>query len=147
LKPTVSHWKVFGSVAYVHIPDQRRVKLDDKSLMLIFVGYDERSKAYKLFDPTNKKIHISRDIQLNEESMWDWHAMMKTIHEKARNEMHSPMIIPPNNHKETPTSTTHKASLSDDEARPLKIRSIRDLYEATNELHLVSLGSRRQHSI
>jgi hypothetical protein len=71
LKSTVSHLKVFGSVAYVHIPDQRRVKLDDKSLKLIYVGYDERSKTYKLFDPTNKKIHISRDVQVNDEAMWD----------------------------------------------------------------------------
>jgi hypothetical protein len=30
-KPSVSHLKVFGSVAYAHIPDQKRVKLDDKS--------------------------------------------------------------------------------------------------------------------
>jgi hypothetical protein len=67
----VSHLKVFGSVAYVHILDQRRVKLDDKSLKLIFIGYDEMSKAYKLFDPSNKKIHISRHIQVNEEVIWD----------------------------------------------------------------------------
>jgi hypothetical protein len=26
VKPTVSHLKIFGSVAYAHIPDQRRVK-------------------------------------------------------------------------------------------------------------------------
>jgi hypothetical protein len=31
IKPTVSHLKVFGSVAYAHIPDQRRTKLDEKS--------------------------------------------------------------------------------------------------------------------
>jgi len=30
-KPIVSHLKVFGSVAYAHVPDQRRAKLDDKS--------------------------------------------------------------------------------------------------------------------
>jgi hypothetical protein len=65
------HLKVFGSVAYVHISDQRRVKLDNKSLKLIFIGYDERSKAYKFFDLTNKKIHISRGVQVNEETMWD----------------------------------------------------------------------------
>jgi hypothetical protein len=139
LKPTVSHLKVFGSVAYAHIPNQRRVKLDDKSLKLIFVGYDERFKSYKLFDPTSKKIYISRDVHVNEEAMWDWHAMVETIHEKARNEMHSPMIIPPNNHEETPTSITHEASSSDDEVRTPKTRSIGDLYEATNELHLVRL--------
>ena len=29
-KPTVSHFKVFGSMAYAHVPDQRRTKLDDE---------------------------------------------------------------------------------------------------------------------
>jgi hypothetical protein len=53
--------------------------------------------------------------------------------------MHSSMIIPPSNHEETPTSTTHEASSSDDETRTPKIRNIRDLYEVTNELHLVRL--------
>jgi hypothetical protein len=66
-----AHVHIPDQKSYVHIPDQKRVKLDDKSLKLIFVGYDERSKAYKLFDPTNKKMHISRDIQVNEEAMWD----------------------------------------------------------------------------
>jgi hypothetical protein len=65
--------------------------------------------------------------------------MVKTIHEKTRNEMHSPMIIPPNNNEEAPISTTHEAFSSDDEVRTPKTRSIRDLYEATNELHLVCL--------
>jgi hypothetical protein len=45
------------------------MKLDDKSLKLIFIGYDERSKAYKIFDPTNKKMHISHDVQVNKEAM------------------------------------------------------------------------------
>jgi hypothetical protein len=63
--------------------------------------------------------------------------MKETFHEKAP-EMHSPVNIPLNNHEEVPP-TTHDASSSDDEARPLKIRSIRDLYEATSELHLVCL--------
>jgi hypothetical protein len=30
VKPTVSHFKVFGSFAYAHIPDKKRVKLDEK---------------------------------------------------------------------------------------------------------------------
>lgn len=44
-KPTVSHLKVFGSVAYAHTPDQRRTKLDDKSKKYVFIGYDEKTKA------------------------------------------------------------------------------------------------------
>nr|GEY93522.1 putative reverse transcriptase domain-containing protein [Tanacetum cinerariifolium] len=31
LKPTVSHLRVFGSIAYGHVPSQRRLKLDDRS--------------------------------------------------------------------------------------------------------------------
>nr|GEW76248.1 DNA-directed DNA polymerase [Tanacetum cinerariifolium] len=31
LKPTVSHLRVFGSIAYVHLPSRRRLKLDDRS--------------------------------------------------------------------------------------------------------------------
>ncbi|KAJ3707124.1 hypothetical protein LUZ61_010829 [Rhynchospora tenuis] len=75
VKPAVSHLKVFGSVAYAHILDQRSTKLDDKSKKLIFIGYDERSKAYKLIDPATNKIHISRDVQVNEEGVWCWNSM------------------------------------------------------------------------
>ena len=50
-KPNISHLKVFGCIAYAHILDQRRSKLDDKSLSCIFISYDARSKAYKLYEP------------------------------------------------------------------------------------------------
>nr|GEV52976.1 copia-type polyprotein [Tanacetum cinerariifolium] len=44
LKPTVSHLRVFGSIAYVHVSSQRRLKLDDRSEKHVFVGYDKQSK-------------------------------------------------------------------------------------------------------
>ena len=67
-KPTVSHFKVFGSVAYAHVPDQRRMKLDDKSKKFVFIGYDEKKKAYKLYDPIERKVVVSRDVHVNEKS-------------------------------------------------------------------------------
>lgn len=30
-KPNISHLRVFGSIAYVHVPNEKRNKLDDKS--------------------------------------------------------------------------------------------------------------------
>jgi hypothetical protein len=57
-------------------------------------------------------------------------------------EMHIPMNMPKstfNNHEEAPIITTHEESSSDDETPTQKIRSIRDLYEVTSELHLVCL--------
>ncbi|KAK9708864.1 hypothetical protein QE152_g26941 [Popillia japonica] len=61
-KPDLEHIRVFGSVAYTHVPDQRRSKLDVKSRKLILVGYDGESNNYRLFDPVNKKITISRNV-------------------------------------------------------------------------------------
>ena len=44
-KQGVTHMKVFGCVAYAHIPDQLRRKLDNKGEKCIFIGYSEESKA------------------------------------------------------------------------------------------------------
>jgi len=38
-KLSISHLRVFGSVAHVHIPEQKKAKLDDKSEKFIFVGH------------------------------------------------------------------------------------------------------------
>ncbi|KAA0043668.1 polyprotein [Cucumis melo var. makuwa] len=61
-KPTVPYLKVFGSVAYAHVPNQRRTKLDDKCQKYVFIEYDEKTKVYKLFNPIEKKVIVSRDV-------------------------------------------------------------------------------------
>ena len=65
-KPSIGHLRIFGSPAYVHIPDAVRTKLDNKAEKCIFIGYSERSKAYKYFNPMTKKIAISRDVKFDE---------------------------------------------------------------------------------
>ncbi|GAU12447.1 hypothetical protein TSUD_229810 [Trifolium subterraneum] len=71
-KPFVSHFKVFGCIAYVHIPDNLRKKLDDKNYVCILLGISEESKAYKLYDPAKAKIVVSKDVKFDEASQWDW---------------------------------------------------------------------------
>ena len=44
-KPNISHLRVFGSIAFVHIPKEKRQKLDSKMLKCMFLGYDDESKA------------------------------------------------------------------------------------------------------
>jgi hypothetical protein len=46
----------------VHIPDDKRWKLDSKSKRCIFVGYSDSTKAYKLYDEEVRDIIISRDV-------------------------------------------------------------------------------------
>ena len=48
----------------------KRSKLDDKSVKLIFIDYDSNSKGYKLYNPTNEKTIIKRDMEFNEGG-WD----------------------------------------------------------------------------
>ena len=68
---SVSHLNFFGCVAYAHVPDELRKKLDNKGQRCIFVGYFEDTKAYKLYDPVARKVIISRDVQFVENESWD----------------------------------------------------------------------------
>ena len=61
-KADVSNLKVFGCISFVHVPDQKRKKLDKKSVKSIFVGYPSNSKGYKLYNPETKKMFRSRDV-------------------------------------------------------------------------------------
>ena len=72
IKPSVSYFRIFGSIGYVHVPDQQRRKLDDKSVKCVLLGVSEESKAYKLYDPIKQKIVISRDVKFVEDAAWDW---------------------------------------------------------------------------
>ena len=45
---SLSHLRVFGCDAYVHVPKEKRTKLDNKSKRCIFIGYKDGLKGYKL---------------------------------------------------------------------------------------------------
>ena len=72
IKPKVDHLRIFGSKAYVHIPDEKRRKLDPKSQVGIFVGYPEGSKGYKIFFPETRKFIRSRDVRFMENSKYGY---------------------------------------------------------------------------
>ena len=65
-KPSLDHLRVFGCKAYVHIPDQKRSKLDAKSKPCVFIGYSDISKAYRFYDPASPSVIESRDAIFDE---------------------------------------------------------------------------------
>ena len=69
-KPEVSHLRIFGYPVYIHIPKEKRTNLDPSGKKGIFLGYSERSKAYKICFPGFKKINISRDVTFDEDSTY-----------------------------------------------------------------------------
>lgn len=66
-KTNLNYVRKFGSTAYVHINKQKRRKLNAVSEKYILVGYCDNSKAYRLLNPDNNKIIISRDVNFIED--------------------------------------------------------------------------------
>ncbi|GKV30830.1 hypothetical protein SLEP1_g39605 [Rubroshorea leprosula] len=62
-----SFLRVFGCDAYVWVPKEKRTKVDKNSKRCIFLGYETGTKGYKLWDPTARKLIISRDVVFNED--------------------------------------------------------------------------------
>ncbi|MCO5582369.1 hypothetical protein L7F22_036263 [Adiantum nelumboides] len=58
-KPSISYLRVFGCLAYAHIPQQLCGKLDDKAVKCIFVGYSSGSKGYRLYTPATNNFQKS----------------------------------------------------------------------------------------
>jgi hypothetical protein len=48
------------------IPDDTRTKLDAKSKQMVFVGYSNTSKAFRLWDPGTNKVKESNDVTFDE---------------------------------------------------------------------------------
>lgn len=71
-KADLPEMRTFGCDAYAKIPDQMRKKLDPKSKPCKMLGYDENSKAYRLWDIEKQEIIISRDVIFNEKFILPW---------------------------------------------------------------------------
>ena len=69
-KPDLSHLKVFGCLAYVHIPDELRSKLDPKAEKCVFIGYSLEQKGYHCYNPLTREIRVSRDVVFDELNSW-----------------------------------------------------------------------------
>jgi len=67
-KPEVSHLSIFGCLVYLHVPKDKRMKLDRSGKKGIFVGYSDSSKAYRVYIPGYKMIEISRDVTFDKDT-------------------------------------------------------------------------------
>jgi len=118
-KQGVTHMKVFRCVAYAHIPDQLRRKLDSKGEKCIFIGYNKESKAYRLYIPSTKKFFVSRDVQFIGEEAWNG-SLEKTVnvknclsHDEDDEEMaeiHPQTAVPTQGQQGTPLRINESAS-------------------------------------
>ena len=69
-KPNLAHLRVLGSITYVHVLKEKRRKLDAKAEKCILVGYSDKQKGYKCYNPRTKQSRISRDVVFDESASW-----------------------------------------------------------------------------
>ena len=55
---------------YIHIPKEKRTKIDPSGRKGIFIGYSDTSKAYWIYFSGFKKININKDVTFDEESTY-----------------------------------------------------------------------------
>ena len=68
-KPNLGHLRVFDNIAYVHVPKEKRRKLDAKAEKCILVGHLEEQNGYKCYNPQTKYARVSRNVLLDESTL------------------------------------------------------------------------------
>jgi Reverse transcriptase (RNA-dependent DNA polymerase) len=138
-KPDVSHLRVFGCIGYVFVEQHKRSKLDDKSVKCIFIGYCSQTKGYKMYNPADGKVIVSRNVKFDENSSWKWNDEEESDGIRIEGEI------------DDDESESNSSGSDEEEERPLKVyakrktrvpndtvskktRPIEDLYNATQAL-------------
>lgn len=63
--PDLSHLRTFGATAYVHVPKEKRTKLDFKSETGFMVGYGINTKGYRIY-MGGSRVVTARDVVFDE---------------------------------------------------------------------------------
>ena len=71
-KPSVAFMRTFGCIGHVKNTKPGLTKLEDRSTKMVFLGYEEGSKAYRLCDPVTGRVTVSRDVVFDEAGAWRW---------------------------------------------------------------------------
>jgi len=136
--PSVRHLKVFGSTCYALIPKEQRIKLDARNWKCIFLGHSYTTLRYRLYDETNKKFILSKDVIFLESTNKDEtverqldhlerFTRVKTYHEFDDEILHleggipvlgqsleSPYVAPSPPHEEVPATSSEPGVQLDD---------------------------------
>jgi hypothetical protein len=68
VKSEVGHLRIFGCPVYIHVPKEKRTKMEPSRKKGMFVGYNETWKAYRINVPGHRQIEVTRDVAFDEET-------------------------------------------------------------------------------
>ncbi|XP_020258273.1 uncharacterized protein LOC109834655 [Asparagus officinalis] len=116
----MSFFKVFGCIAYAHKPTQlKKIKINENEEKLIFIGYSEESKAYRLHNSDTNKLVVSRDVIFHEAGTWKGephHSSTPSIIEEETREAMS--------YQDSPSLRSPDASTSGTDSLPRKNKTL-----------------------
>ena len=143
-KPNVSHFKIFGSLAYCHIPRDTCTKLDQTTKRGYFVGYSETSKAYRIFILGTKRIIVRRDVKFMEDKAF---RRSRDLPAKDQNEQptEAPGVAQPSQGQEsssTVTSTSIESSGEDSQNMEQLVQHDMHLEDIEVDISSSIVGSR-----
>lgn len=104
-KPNLSQLRIFGSPVMVHIPKEKRRKLDKKAKQMFLVGYSENVKGYRLYDPVSRDVIVARDVVIMEKT--DDSSTTIVIEEKEQPERTAEMVPVSSSDKENQCDKTY----------------------------------------
>ena len=67
VKPKIGNLRIFGCLVYIHVPKEKRTKLEPSGRKGMFVGYSETSKAYQIYIPRQQYVEVSQDVSFEED--------------------------------------------------------------------------------
>ncbi|WVZ61596.1 hypothetical protein U9M48_011448 [Paspalum notatum var. saurae] len=71
-QPAVHFFRTFGCVAHVKAGSKPLTKLEDRSTPMVFVRYEQGTKAWRFYNPVTRRVHVPRDAVFEEDCPWDW---------------------------------------------------------------------------
>ncbi|CAJ2675738.1 unnamed protein product [Trifolium pratense] len=83
--PDYSSLKVFGSTCFVLRPHVERDKLSPRSTICVFLGYGAGQKGYRCYDPSSKKLYVSRHVVFLEHI--PFFSLSSDSHDSSRSEL------------------------------------------------------------
>ena len=68
VKLEVGHLRIFVCLVYIHVPNEKRTKMEPSRKKGTFVSYNETSKAFCIYVLGQRQIVVSRDVAFDEET-------------------------------------------------------------------------------
>ncbi|XP_066311453.1 uncharacterized protein [Miscanthus floridulus] len=152
-KPSVWHLRTFGCTVFAKRTGPSVNKLADRSIPWVFLGYESGTKGYRVYDPVNKKLIVTRDVIFDEKRRWNWEEKAAGQSELAPQfsvvyadevldgTVHGPAIEPTqladqdlDSAPQIQWATPPIGASVDSEGIPMRYRMIPDLLDSTDEV-------------